>query len=423
MRALSITRLFARRPVAFRLRSSRLREPFLRPFTLKHERARSVEAYDEDEANQLKEPISNNPYDEIGRRRRRDAEVRKLKREIKFLFIGLAFSMAGTYACSCLIEEDIKYKKGHSADANPRDTEAFQGKPVVLAAGGQKLVVEDPSTHEQIELVPTGTSYVPHFPKIITLPSGVPGEKDPEYTLIGLGIRRVSFLNVQVYVVGLYVKNSSLAPLQASLVHHINPMASALIPGEKEELRTSLLDPESSSKIWEAVLQDGHSQIETAFRVVPVRDTNFNHLRDGWVTGLTNRIQEASQKAQNTIKDAGTSGQSTVSEVSEFDDDSMALSMREFKQIFQGRGKAPKGSIILLTRDGRGILDVLYQKNPAGGEVERIGRLEDERISRLLWLLYLGGKKPSSEEARKDVVSGVMAMVERPVGTVETQVV
>jgi hypothetical protein len=52
-----------------------------------------------------------------------------------------------------------------------------------------------------------------------------------------------------------------------------------------------------------------------------------------------------------------------------------------------------------------------------------IGVVEDERVSRALWLNYLAGKKVASEPARQNVVQGIMGFVERPVGTVAAQIV
>ncbi|KAJ4856645.1 chalcone isomerase like domain-containing protein [Trichoderma breve] len=54
---------------------------------------------------------------------------------------------------------------------------------------------------------------------------------------------------------------------------------------------------------------------------------------------------------------------------------------------------------------------------------EVMGTVEDERLSRLLWLNYLAGSKVASEPARESIIEGVMEFVERPVGTVATQVV
>ncbi|KAI4180271.1 MAG: hypothetical protein L6R41_007340 [Letrouitia leprolyta] len=55
-------------------------------------------------------------------------------------------------------------------------------------------------------------------------------------------------------------------------------------------------------------------------------------------------------------------------------------------------------------------------------EMKYLGGLKDERISRLVWLGYLGGGNVASEEARKSVVEGVMDIVERPIGTLATQI-
>jgi hypothetical protein len=51
-----------------------------------------------------------------------------------------------------------------------------------------------------------------------------------------------------------------------------------------------------------------------------------------------------------------------------------------------------------------------------------LGEVQDERISRAVWLNYLAGKSVASEPARASIVDGIMEFVERPVGTVATQV-
>jgi hypothetical protein len=299
-----------------------------------------------------------------------------------------------------------------------RSEQSFEGLPVVVAAGGNKLVAQDPIAHKDIELVPTGSSYIPHFPKTIMLPnSHDPSSERSVYSLLGLGIRKVSFLNIQVYVVGFYVKNSSLQTLQSALTHYINPEASALILEEKGNLKSALLDPEESRKLWEQILYDKQSGIDTAIRVVPVRNTDFNHLRDGWITGITNRIQEATAR-QKAAKGIGTESSTD----SNFEDEGMGLAMREFKSMLTGRGKAPKGSVILLTRRGDGELEVLQQRDPEKGTVESIGIVKDERVSNLIWLGYLGGQNVSSKDARNNIAEGAVSLAERPVGTAENQI-
>jgi len=322
-------------------------------------------------------------------------------------------------------------------------TEEFQGKKVVIAPGDKIIAAPTSSEHptasdvDTVELVETGTSYVPYFPKTITLPTSSSGpegvQSDAEYTLLGLGIRKVSFLRVQVYVVGLYVRTASLHVLQNHLINTVNPTATALIPGEKENLRTALLDPEKSGQIWEAILsRKGLDGVDTAFRIVPTRGTDFKHLQDGWMRGIASRTDEVRRKQADLLRQQA-SEQKQIAlpkpvDDGEFADESFGLAMKDFKALFQGRGKAPKGSVIILNRHADGVLDAMYQpivktiKGEKVGELAKMGEVRDERVSRLVWLLYLGGQNVSSEDARKNIVEGCIGIVERPVGTVEGMV-
>jgi hypothetical protein len=330
-------------------------------------------------------------------------------------------------------------------DAPRKAAEEFQGKKVVIAAGDKVIATPGDTDNPQasdpdaIELVETGTSYVPYFPRTIRLPTDTSGPEaittDAEYTLLGLGIRKVSFLRVQVYVVGLYVKTADLSTLQNHLINTVNPTASALIPNEKKDLRESLLDPEKSNKIWEAILaKNGMDGVDMAFRVVPCRGTDFKHLQDGWMRGIASRTDEVRRKQAELIRQQAAENKSISLpkpvEEGEFQDESFGLAMKEFRNLFQGKGKAPKGSVIILTRNKSGHLGALYQpivkaadsKQEVMGKSSWLGEVRDERVGRLVWLLYLGGQNVSSEPARQSIVDGCIDIVERPVGTLETMV-
>lgn len=290
-----------------------------------------------------------------------------------------------------------------------------------------------------VEQVPTGTSSVPHFPHMIKLPKSLdesvsslkPGEKLPisplaeeQYQLVGLGIRTVSFLSIQVYVVGLYVAKSDISELHQRLLRTaVHPpgqskgellagaeSATSLVPVEREQLKKVLLDPEHGEKAWNTILkQDG---MRTVWRIVPTRNTDFLHLRDGWVRGLTARAQNAIAKA----KESGGS--------SEFQDESFGSAVNDLKAVFGGgqRKSMSKGESLMLARSAHGALDALYQPD-ATKSPRWLGRVSDERVSRLVWLNYLAGKTVSSEGARQNVVDGCMKIVERPVGTVAQKVI
>lgn len=296
-----------------------------------------------------------------------------------------------------------------NADSSSKAAETFAGKPVHVIPGG-KAVAEDPDSHSgaEVELIETGTSTIPHFPRTIHIPeqnqvAGAVNVTDDEYTLVGLGIRTVSFLSIQVYVIGMYVRTADIGVLQAAMIRQIDPVATALVPTEKEQLKQKLLDPEGGRIAWDTLLRE--NGIRTAVRIVPTRNTDFAHLRDGWVRGITARTQEATQRGDLS-----------------YEDERFGTAMRDFKAVFGGKGKAPRGSVLLLTRDEKGKLGALYQEKEGKGGYQDMGGVDDERIGRLVWMGYLAGKNVSSEGARKGIVDGVMQFVERPVGTVETRI-
>ncbi len=253
----------------------------------------------------------------------------------------------------------------------------------------------------EVDSVETGTSSVPRFPKSLTLDvDEEKGVKGVEYQLMGLGIRTVSFLGIQVYVVGMYIATDDIAALQQALIRKIDPVATTLIKSEKDRLRELLLDTsESGEGVWDTVLRE--CKARTVLRIVPTRNTDFAHLRDGWVRGITARAQREG-----------------------YGDEEFGKAMEEFKGVFKGnvRGSVPKGKTLLLTRGKEGRLGVWFDEGE-GGEIVKMGGVGDERISRQVWLGYLAGKKVASEGARRSVVEGVMEFVERPIGTVATQVV
>ena len=290
---------------------------------------------------------------------------------------------------------------------------------------GARVEITSQDHRPDIDQVPTGTSTVPYFPRSIWLPrSGGASEEDKspalpagigaaqdeeEYQLLGLGIRKVSFLRIQVYVVGLYIAKGDLGRLQEELVRaSVGSGASTLVQGEKEDLKKTLLDGEGSTKVWSEVLKEG--EVRSAVRVVPTRDTNFSHMRDGWIRGIDLRGKGK-----------------------EFEDEEFKMSVDQFKGMLGGRGSVGKGKVLLLGRWANGALRAWVEENAEEadsktltrkrGPMTLLGTVKDERISRLIWMGYLAGQNIASEDARRSIVDGVIEIVERPLGTIETQVV
>ncbi|KAL8669017.1 MAG: hypothetical protein Q9168_006383 [Polycauliona sp. 1 TL-2023] len=316
-------------------------------------------------------------------------------------------------------------------------------------------------------LVPTGTSTIPFFPRIIHLPTESAETKtstatptlpygtgpstsnatSEEYQLLGLGIRKVSFLRIQVYVVGLYIARSDLPKLQESLVRayftstasgdSTVSSATTLVENEKAELRELLMNNTADQKgaargekIWDEVLRE--AGVKSVWRIVPTRGTDTGHMREGWVRSINNR----------------SGGGPSPTALRETERENLDTSVNDFKALFGG-GRKPVGKykVLLMKRGREGELGVWVENNiddiplaanerlvmvysedgPAvhtnTENMSYLGGLKDERISRLVWLGYLAGKNVASEGARKSVVDGVMEIVERPIGTIDTQVV
>jgi hypothetical protein len=340
---------------------------------------------------------------------------------LAFVGAGFAASLIGVVVVSHHLYGDVKKqwvkdakKAKHAQDVETKQVSAQGSIQLDSATPKETYTIDGDSKRKVVihdengkEIVPTGNSTVPVFPRIIglTIPTtssdltlSTAEIAGTEYTLVGLGLRTVSFLSIQVYLVGFYVATADIAALQSYLVRTINPIATTLVPSERDALRSKLLNPVEGEEIWTAILREAGCR--SAFRIVPVRDTDFHHLRDGFVRAITSRSQQ-DPKA--------------------YGDEEFGSAVRQFKTLFN-RGSVPKKKELILSRDGPGKMVILYSDGKAE-QKQVLGEVTDERVSQLLWLNYLAGKKVASEPARQSVIDGVMEFVERPVGTVAAQVV
>ncbi|EER45014.1 conserved hypothetical protein [Histoplasma capsulatum H143] len=378
--------------------------------------------------------------------------VQRYKRSIALCAVGIVASALGMYAIISTsgLDKNVPNSKTGAQSSSTSARGYDRGKIIKLE--GPTGLTENPTTTiiDGIEQVPTGNSTIPTFPKTIRLPrdgaqtlsaGGRAGDEFPpdsqteEYTLLGLGIRAVSFLSVQVYVVGLYIASSDITALQQHLVRQaVTPVsasaanesavtATSLVPGERDALKQILLDPEQGQEAWNEILRDTH--LRTALRIVPTRNTDFLHLRDGWVRAITAQAQSANARAKEVEVAAkrGSSIPAGALVASEFEDDSFGIALNDFKSLFGGgvRKNVPKGQILYLLRNRVGGLETMFHAGH-GKPVVWLGAMQDERVSRLLWMAYLAGKKVASEGMRSSVVDGAIGIVERPVGTVEQRV-
>ncbi|KAG0011996.1 hypothetical protein BGZ80_000282, partial [Entomortierella chlamydospora] len=186
--------------------------------------------------------------------------------------------------------------------------------------------------------------------------------------LLGHGVRKITFLKVQVYVVGLYAKESDLDD------HNSRFRA---LPEVQKFQRT---DDTMADAAFRAVVQ---SPIELILRIVPVRNTNGPHLRDGFTRNLTQAAKE--QK------------------LNEPDNEEAMEGIMEFKALF------PKGNI-------NANQPMTFRKSPDGSmtillDGEVLGTLRNKWVIENFFLGYLKGDNPISEKARDSIAQGVQNLL------------
>lgn len=180
--------------------------------------------------------------------------------------------------------------------------------------------------------------------------------------LIGTGTRSVSFLGFKVYAAGLYIAKEDISK------------AKRLLSG-KANSKEKLLDKSQSDEVIQLLLKNG---VRFDIRIVPVRNTDFGHLRDGFVRAITGN---KNFKAEGNNPEIG-------------------VGLNELKVAFSGRRSVKKDRIIHLFRLSDGSLRASFFNCNAEGECkeEFLGLVKNQIISEYLFLKYLGGDSPSSPD-------------------------
>ncbi|KAI8393685.1 chalcone-flavanone isomerase-domain-containing protein [Radiomyces spectabilis] len=179
--------------------------------------------------------------------------------------------------------------------------------------------------------------------------------------LIGLGARQVSFMNLNVYVLGLYMRGEDIGALRQ-------------VEGWKDFDKREFLGDE---KLALALL---HQPMDVSIRIVPVRATNTQHLRDGFTRALLQRMRE--QNADWT-------------EDQEMD---VIKGIQEFKTIFIN-AKVKSNTEFVFTKTREGGLKMEF-------EGKDLGTVNNKWVAINFFMGYLNPKAPASELARQDIAKG-----------------
>ncbi|KAI1315177.1 Altered inheritance of mitochondria protein 18 mitochondrial [Mortierella claussenii] len=200
------------------------------------------------------------------------------------------------------------------------------------------------------------------FPLYISANDGSPAR------LLGLGVRKITFLGIQVYSVGLYGKVSDLDD------HNSRFRA---LPEVQKFQRT---DQASADTAFRAMVT---TPIELILRIAPVKNTNGPHLRDGFTRNLTQAAKD--QKLSETDNAAAMEG------------------ILQFKNMF------PKSKI------GTDQA-LLFRKSPDGSmtiqlDDEVLGTIHNQWVIETFFFGYLQGENPISPSARDSIADGIQNLL------------
>ncbi|KAG0205211.1 hypothetical protein BGX28_003148 [Mortierella sp. GBA30] len=199
-------------------------------------------------------------------------------------------------------------------------------------------------------------------------PLTIPSEDGSPARLLGFGVRKITFLKVQVYVVGLYAKVSDLDD------HNSRFRA---LPEVQKFQRT---DNISADTAFRAMVQ---TPIELILRIVPVKNTNGPHLRDGFTRSLTQAAKD--QK------------------LNEPDNEEAMEGIMEFKNMFP-KGKINAGQALLFKKSPDGTMTVQL-------DGEDVGTVRNKWVIENFFLGYLNAEKPISEKARDSIAEGIQNLL------------
>jgi hypothetical protein len=177
------------------------------------------------------------------------------------------------------------------------------------------------------------------FPRTVRVPSQF---KTAPLELIGLGVRTVSFLGIQVYSIAFYADLAS--------------------PGLKITAAMS-----SDEKIEHIVRNSA-----VLLRIVPTRATSYTHLRDAFMRALQGRLVDAQKRGALSQDDA----------------QAVAAPMRALKTLFPNSSLAKHASLDL------------YVPAPVSGQPRPIifrdlGSVQNNWVATELLLYYFAGNGPS----------------------------
>ncbi|GHJ88387.1 hypothetical protein NliqN6_4789 [Naganishia liquefaciens] len=213
-----------------------------------------------------------------------------------------------------------------------------------------------------------------NFPQTL-VPLSLPNSPLP---LVGLGVRTVSFLRVKVYSAGFYLEETALRSLRSQ------PEWMSFTSDRLTKATTAEDGQSVGEELMEKLL---NRPVSCAIRIVPTRNTDFGHLRDGFTRALQARQKKAA-------KDGKLSADA---------EERIDVSIQKFKSFFP-TSSVPKGKELLLVKTAQNDLAVEYE-----GKI--LGTLGDAWVATEMMVAYFADKNVISAALKADVARHLEATI------------
>lgn len=189
-----------------------------------------------------------------------------------------------------------------------------------------------------------------------------------DWVLVGTGVRTVTFVSFKVYGVGIYVAKEDLSK------------AKQILNGVSLD---TLLDPVANVGVIDKLLDGG---VKFMVRFSPVRNTDFNHLKDGYIKLI---LANPKSKEYRDLVNEG---------------------LDQLRQVFLlYRGAVPKNHVLYLQQGPQGQLDFTYQ-NTKDNTTRHMGTVTEPQVLKVLLLSYMLGTKPLSVPLQQSVAAGLATL-------------
>ncbi|KAJ9126788.1 hypothetical protein QFC24_001820 [Naganishia onofrii] len=236
----------------------------------------------------------------------------------------------------------------------------------------------------------------PQTLKSLTLPGS-------SLSLVGLGVRTVSFLRVKVYSAGFYLDEPTLQSLSKQAEWKSFTADRLVKAGSQAE----------GELVGEELMEKLLSQpINCAIRIVPTRNTDFGHLRDGFTRALLARQKRAAQDGKIKPEDEEVTVNPCVAVECILGADDpryhvrqqrIDASIQKFKSFFPS-SSVPKGKELLLVKTAQNSLAVEF-------EGKTLGTLQDAWVATEMMVAYFANKNVISAPLKEDVARNLESTI------------